>query len=165
MTRLSNGERFPYLEFETVGGDRIVLPDNLTGSYSVVIGYRGSWCPYCNEQLARFQRNLPKLSEEGILVVAFSADDRQHAEETAEKHGITFPLGFGINGIETAELLGGYVHPRRGSLEPTQFVLNPDSSVAFALYATGAIGRVVPDDALGYVRFLKAAAAKSDPAV
>lgn len=155
MTGLKNGQQFPRLEFDTVGGGHIVLPDDLAGSYGVILGYRGSWCPYCNEQLARFQRQLAKLTAEGIVVVAFSVDDQEHAEETAATHGITFPLGFGVNGTKTADLLGGYVHERRGSLEPTQFIIKPDSSIVFALYASGAIGRIVPDDALGYIRYLE----------
>jgi len=39
-----------------VGGGTISLPDDLADSYGVVLIYRGSWCPYCNAQLAAFSR-------------------------------------------------------------------------------------------------------------
>ena len=52
MAGLENGERFPDLEFDTVGGGHIVLPDDLSGGFGVILAYRGSWCPYCNAQLA-----------------------------------------------------------------------------------------------------------------
>jgi len=51
MTLLSPGDRFPALTFNLTNGDTIDLPDALSGSYGVVLFYRGSWCPYCNTQL------------------------------------------------------------------------------------------------------------------
>src|SRR5436309_9121014 len=51
---LRNGQVFPRLEIPAVGGGTISLPGDLAGSYGVVLIYRGSWCPYCNAQLASF---------------------------------------------------------------------------------------------------------------
>ena len=56
MPLLSNGDRFPALAIQAVGGGTISVPDDLAGFYSVVLFYRGAWCPYCNAQLAAFSR-------------------------------------------------------------------------------------------------------------
>ena len=53
---LSNGDLFPALTIDAVGGGTIQLPRDLQGAYGVVLIYRGSWCPYCNAQLSGFAR-------------------------------------------------------------------------------------------------------------
>ena len=52
MPLLHNGDRFPRLSIRKVGGGTIELPNDLGGSFGVVLIYRGAWCPYCNAQLA-----------------------------------------------------------------------------------------------------------------
>ena len=69
MTALRNGDAFPSLTIGSVGGAAISLPDDLAGSYGAVLMYRGSWCPYCNTQLAAFSRAAQKLSDLGVKVV------------------------------------------------------------------------------------------------
>jgi peroxiredoxin len=155
MPGLANGDLLPALDFDTVDGGHLQLPDDLLGSYAVVLGYRGSWCPYCNGQLASFQRRLPQLEEEGIRVVAFSTDDLAHARETVEKHEITFPVGYGIDAEKTALLLGGYWNEGRKALESTDFLLTPTGTIEVAVYSSKVLGRLVVDDILGYVRHLK----------
>jgi peroxiredoxin len=56
LSRLQNGESFPDLTVDVVGGHPLRLPRDLAGSYAVVLIYRGSWCPYCAAQLAAFAR-------------------------------------------------------------------------------------------------------------
>ena len=48
MAMLSNGDTFPTLTIDAVGGGTISLPDDLAGSFGVILIYRGSWCPYRN---------------------------------------------------------------------------------------------------------------------
>ena len=72
MTHLQNGQTFPAFDAPTVGGGAISIPRSLQGSYGVVLIYRGAWCPYCQAQLAGFQRASEKLAEAGIKVVALS---------------------------------------------------------------------------------------------
>jgi thiol-disulfide isomerase/thioredoxin len=74
-SRLENGDRFPTVSIRTVGGSRMLLPDDVAGSYGVILFYRGSWCPYCRAQLAAFARSRESLRAIGVEVVALSVDD------------------------------------------------------------------------------------------
>jgi peroxiredoxin len=67
MTRLENGQRFPSLQLRKVGGGTVALPDDLAGDFGVVLVYRGSWCPYCNAQLASFSRAQEALEQAGAV--------------------------------------------------------------------------------------------------
>ena len=40
---LNPGDKFPRLEFEVVGGDKLVLPDEFAGNWAYIMVYRGHW--------------------------------------------------------------------------------------------------------------------------
>lgn len=155
MPMLHNGERFPALTIATVGGGRLSLPDDLAGSYSVVLVYRGSWCPYCNAQLAGFARAGNKLAELGIKVVAMSVDDAETSAALVDKLRLEFPVGYGANADCIAATLGAYTNDDPKYVQGTGFVLDPDGRVLIALYSSGAIGRLVADDVAGFVRYVR----------
>ena len=41
--RLDNGDRFPRIEAERVGGGSMTVPDDLAGDWAVLLFYRGHW--------------------------------------------------------------------------------------------------------------------------
>ena len=51
MPQLDNGDAFPRLSLPKVGGGMLNLPEDLKGTFGVILIYRGAWCPYCNAQL------------------------------------------------------------------------------------------------------------------
>lgn len=155
MSRLTNGQQFPSLVVPAVGGGAISLPDDLTDSYGVVLIYRGSWCPYCNAQLASFSRASQTLAEVGARVVAFSVDDEATAATLVDKHRLTFPIGHSADADTVSALTGAYLNDDPHYLQSTGFILAPDSSVLTAVYSSAAIGRLVVDDVIGFIRYLQ----------
>ncbi len=155
MPLLHNGETFAQLSIPKVGGGTLNLPDDLKGSFGVVLIYRGAWCPYCNAQLSGFERASAKLAEIGVKVAAFSADDEATTAALVAKHGIRYPVGFGADAKAVAATLGSYINEDPLYLQTTGFVLAPDGSVINAVYSSGAIGRLVADDVVGLVAYLK----------
>ena len=154
MSRLRNGQPFPPLEVPAVGGGTISLPDDLAGSYGVILIYRGSWCPYCNAQLAAFSRALDALTQLGAKVVALSVDDEATSAALAARHKLRFPVGHSADAGKVAAATGAYVNDDRRHLQSTGFVLAPDGTVLVAVYSSDAIGRLVADDVAGYIRYL-----------
>ena len=154
MSRLRNGQPFPPLEVPAVGGGTISLPDDLAGSYGVVLIYRGSWCPYCNAQLAAFSRALDPLTELGARVVALSVDDEDTSAALVAKHKLRFPVGHSADAGKVAAATGAYISDEPRYLQSTDFVLAPDGTVQVAVYSSDAIGRLVADDVAGYIRYL-----------
>jgi peroxiredoxin len=151
MSRLRNGQPFPSLEVPAVGGGTISLPDDLAGSYGVVLIYRGSWCPYCNAQLAAFSRAHGALTELGVQVVALSVDDEQTCAALAARHKLRFPVGHSADAGKVAATTGAYANDDPRYLQSTGFVLAPDGTVQIAVYSSDAIGRLVADDVAGYI--------------
>lgn len=105
MTKLQNGDPFPALTIGAVGGGSISLPDDLAGSFGVVLIYRGSWCPFCNLQLAGFAQAAAALAELDVKVVALSVDDEAAAASSVEQNTLGFPVGHGADVDKVAERL------------------------------------------------------------
>lgn len=155
MSVLQNGQRFPHLEVAAVGGGRISLPDDLADSFGVVLVYRGSWCPYCNAQLASFGRASKSLDEVGIKVVALSVDDEATSAALVEKHRLPFPVGHSADAAEVSAATGAYTNDDPRYLQSTGFVLSPQGTVLNAVYSSDAIGRLVVEDVIGFVRYVQ----------
>jgi peroxiredoxin len=63
------------------------------GGVSVLVFYRGSWCPYCNIALATYQAQLlPGLTERGLTLVAVSPQAPDGSLSMAEKNELTFTV-------------------------------------------------------------------------
>jgi peroxiredoxin len=165
-SRLQNGVRFPNLSTAAVGGGEMLLPSDVEGSYAVILFYRGAWCPYCRAQLAAFARARESLKAIGIEIVALSVDDEATTNALVAKLRLNFPIGFGAKADEIAAATGAYVADGFGYLQSTGFVLDRSGRVLTAVYSSGAIGRLLPDDVAGFVRYLEshADAAATTPA-
>lgn len=154
MSRLNYGQPLPALEIPAVGGGMMSLPGDLAGSYGVILIYPGSWCPYCNAQLSAFSRALDTLSELGAKVVAFSVDDEDTSAALVAKRGLRFPVGHSADAGKVAAAVGAYVNDDPHYLQSTGFILAPDGTIRLAVYSSGAIGRLVADDVVGFIRYL-----------
>ncbi|HEX3840934.1 MAG TPA: peroxiredoxin family protein [Acidimicrobiales bacterium] len=155
MTLLNPGDQFPALTLALPGGHSLALPDALAGGFGIVLFYRGSWCPYCNAQLRAFQRASESLAEVGAKVIALSVDDEATTQELIAKHGLTFPVGHSADARAVAEATGAFVNDNPTYLQSTGFVLDPNGRVVVSVYSSGAIGRLVPDDVVGLIRYLR----------
>jgi hypothetical protein len=54
-----------------------------------------------------------------------------------------------------AAATGAFVNDDPRYLQSTGFVLDPDGRVIVSVYSSGAIGRLVPDDVAGLVRYVR----------
>jgi peroxiredoxin len=155
MSLLHPGEKFPQLSLSLLDGATLTVPDAFTGGFGVVLFYRGSWCPYCNAQLRAFERAQETLAALGVKVAAVSVDDESTTAALVAKHSITFPVGHSADARALAELTGAFVNDDPIYLQSTGFVLDGDGNVMVSVYSSGAIGRLVPEDVAGMVRYLR----------
>lgn len=155
MPHLENDTAFPDLTLTTIGGETLALPRDLNGSYSVVLAYRGAWCPYCAGQLRAFGRATEELAAAGIQVVALSVDDEATSAAFADKLRLPFPVAHSVDALALAETHGTYLNRDPLYLQSTGFVLDPEGRVLTAVYSSGAIGRLVPEDVIGFVKYVQ----------
>ena len=155
MTVLHPGDAFPTITVTPTDDAAFQLPGSLAGHFGVVLFFRGSWCPYCNAQLRAFQRAADGLTEVDARVVALSVDDEATTRELVAKHGLKFPVGHSADAMAVAEVTGAFVNPDPVFLQSTGFVLDPSGRVVVSVYSSGAIGRLVPEDVVGMIRYIR----------
>src|SRR5712692_8931923 len=132
-TRLRPGDLFPALTLALPGDRTLRLPGALAGHFSVILFYRGSWCPYCNAQLRAFQRSLDRFADIGILVAALSVDDEATTKNLVAKHGLQFPIGHSADARAVAAATGAFVNDHPVYLQSTGFILDPSGRVVVSV--------------------------------
>jgi peroxiredoxin len=155
MPVLHPGDTFPSLTVKLPGGKTLDLPHSLEGHFSVILFFRGSWCPYCNAQLRAFQRAGASLAEIDVKVVALSVDDEATTQKLITKNGLEFAVGHSAKAQELAEQTGAFVNEDPAFVQSTGFVLDPSGRVVVSVYSSGAIGRLIPDDVIGMIRYMR----------
>ncbi len=92
-------------------GRTVSLDDLLAAGPTVLVFYRGAWCPYCNITLTTYRRELaPALRERGVTLAAISPQQPDGSLTMQEKHDLDFPvLSDADNAL--AGRLGIVIHP------------------------------------------------------
>jgi peroxiredoxin len=145
-------------------GHPLELPAALAGHFGVVLLYRGGWCPYCNAQLRAFRRAADQLAELDVHAVALSVDDEATTRQTIAEHGLNFPVGHSGDADAIAAATGAFVNDAPGHLQSTGFVLDREGRVVLSVYSIGAIGRLVPDDVIGLIKYVRGQEAQAHAA-
>lgn len=86
-------------------------------------------------------------------------DTEEDSKKTIEETGFGFPVGYGLDNKQVAELTGCFFEEKRGILHTTDYVLRPDGTIAVGVYSSGPLGRLVWQDVLALVQFYKKMAA------
>ncbi|HTL67732.1 MAG TPA: peroxiredoxin-like family protein [Lacunisphaera sp.] len=89
---IAPGVKAPAATVQTVAGAGIELASVLAAKPTVLVFYRGSWCPYCNRHLAALAEVEPKLLELGYQIVAISPDETAGLQAMAAKHHLAYRL-------------------------------------------------------------------------
>lgn len=74
VTPLLNGSIAPNVKVKTADGTPVSLQALLMQKPTVLIFYRGGWCPYCSRQLAGLKSIEKELVAEGYQVLAVSPE-------------------------------------------------------------------------------------------
>jgi peroxiredoxin len=161
---LDHGDAFPTFQVSLVGGGTVALPADFRSRWTVILGYRGHWCPYCRQQLADFQKSTEEFTKRDVAVIALSVDPLDEARKTVERHRLTFPIGYGVDGPAFAAHTGAFFDEAKGYLQATGFIVQPGGLVAHAVYSTGPVGRYTASDVLGLIDYLSKGAPQTRPA-
>ena len=72
ISRILIGETLPNGNFQNVEGEYIQLKAILEEKPTILVFYRGGWCPYCNVQLSGLVEIEEDILELGYQIVAIS---------------------------------------------------------------------------------------------
>jgi peroxiredoxin len=89
---LKVGSHIPDVDLATIDGTTINLRDRVREKPTVLVFYRGGWCPYCNTQLEQLRGVETTLLQMGYQLLAVSADRPSKLQESRERHSVGFTL-------------------------------------------------------------------------
>jgi len=76
-----------------------------------------------------------------------SVDSKEQAREVKDK-GLTFPVAYGATQEDGATIGAWWSEDRGGYIQPAEFLLGRGGVVLGAMYASGPVGRMGPDEAI-----------------
>jgi peroxiredoxin len=87
------GTVLPDADLLDVNGTATTLYAVTGGGLSVLVFYRGAWCPYCNITLSTYQAHLlPQLDERGVPLVAISPQKPDGSLTMQQRHELAFTV-------------------------------------------------------------------------
>lgn len=87
------GEHLPDAELVDVHGESTTLTTAIGGRRTVLVFYRGVWCPFCNIALNAYQAELlPALTDRGIGLIAVSPQKPDGSLTMQEKNDLSFTV-------------------------------------------------------------------------
>ena len=92
------GETLPNANFQNAEGKSVQLKAVLEEKPTVLVFYRGGWCPYCNVQLSGLVDIEEDVLELGYQIVAISPDDYKNLQSTIENNSTKYKLLSDPNG-------------------------------------------------------------------
>ncbi|MFK7759384.1 MAG: peroxiredoxin-like family protein [Phycisphaerales bacterium] len=94
IERLKVGDTFADFTIPTpvspTDSDELQLSTMLESGPVVVTFFRGSWCPYCRNELSDIQDNIKKFQDLGATIIAVSPELPEKSEELNEKLDLGF---------------------------------------------------------------------------
>ncbi len=147
MPRLQPGNKAPNFTVKDLEDEEHRLYDYLNGQKTMLVFYRGEWCPVCNLQLHSLQEKLAEFQKENAQILAISTDTPENSRKLVARHNLAFPVLAGLS-RETVEAYALFFSEEKGCAEPAVFILRPDGAVAYASLQSGPLGRPSSDDLL-----------------
>ena len=74
VTPLLNGLTIPTVSLTAADNKAVALTKLVQQKPSILVFYRGGWCPYCNAQLAALRDIEPQLTKLGYQIIAITPD-------------------------------------------------------------------------------------------
>jgi len=98
ISPLLYGEKIPEGVLITPEGKKNQVSDILSEKPTILLVYRGGWCPYCNTHLAEIQRAESQILNLGYQLAAISPDSPENLQSTDNKHQLNYSLYADPNG-------------------------------------------------------------------
>lgn len=86
------GEKAPPFVLTNLSGKTDSLSALLSKKETVLIFYRGGWCPYCNLHLAELQSIEQEILALGFQIIAISPDSPENLKASMDKHKLNYQL-------------------------------------------------------------------------
>lgn len=86
------GEAVPEMSLLSIEGKEVSTQSIWNGTQTIMIIYRGGWCPYCNLHLAEVGQIEQELIDLGYRIIAISPDAPEQLRKSIDKNHLNYSL-------------------------------------------------------------------------
>ncbi len=86
------GAAMPEARVKNAKGEELSLKQTTSGKPTILIFYRGGWCPFCTRHMAELAKSQEALTAMGYQILAIGADASGELPATVEKHHLGYTL-------------------------------------------------------------------------
>lgn len=106
-TPLKTGDKAPSFSVMDVDGNAYDFDPAALDSPTVLISFRGGWCPYCNLHLSELRKVVPELQNQGVDVLFLSGDAPEHLYSSLKQETQESIDGLGYKILSDANIEAG----------------------------------------------------------
>ncbi len=92
VSPMTKGDTLPEVTMKNLEGEEVALKDTLGENMTVLVFYRGGWCPYCNVHLADLARIEPLLAKQNVKIIGISPDSPEALMKTRNEKAVSYEL-------------------------------------------------------------------------
>lgn len=92
VTPVLIGSHVPAAPVHTLDGKAASLDAIVGGKPTILVFYRGSWCPFCNLQLSQLNGIQQQLTTLGYQIIAVTPDQPVDIKKTLDKNKLTYTI-------------------------------------------------------------------------
>tara|TARA_R110000868_G_scaffold383578_6_gene650626 strand:+ start:1881 stop:2504 length:624 start_codon:yes stop_codon:yes gene_type:complete len=92
VTPILVNSTIPDVSVKTIDGEKAALRTVVAEKPTILIFYRGGWCPYCSRHMAELQKIESQIVELGYQILAISVDKPEVLRETLTKGELSYSL-------------------------------------------------------------------------
>ena len=165
---LAVGTKLPTFDLENEDGT-VLSSDAFRGKPTLMIFYRGNWCPFCMSQIKEVADRYRELSKNGTRIVLVSPQPHKFTKNLAKRYKVPFTFLVdpknraakllniaGMAGLPAGLELFGY---DSDTVIPTALITDSDGTIIFADLADNYRIRPEPD---AFLRVLEENAGRQD---
>ena len=86
------GQPVPQVTLKSADGIEVALPEAIKDKPTILVFYRGGWCPFCQRHLSGVAQAQTRLRELGYQIIAISPDSPDNAAATASAKALGYTL-------------------------------------------------------------------------
>lgn len=170
ITPLLIGGKIPNLTLKSSDNTDVQISDLLKKKKTVLVFYRGGWCPYCNMHLQALAEAEKQVLDLGYQIIAVSPDSAENLKMTAEKDKVKYTLLSDSKGelikamgiaFEAPENYKSVINVNSNGMNtsflpvPSVFVVNPQSDILFEYVSADFKHRITTELLVSVLKNLK----------
>lgn len=115
ISPLLNGETIPDIALKAPDGSAHQVAQIIEEKPTILLFYRGGWCPYCNAHLSEIQEVEAEIINLGYQLIGISPDSPENLKVTDEKKQLNYSLYSDASGEFTKAMGIAFQSPEKYS--------------------------------------------------